>query len=58
MAELVRHDIGLREVARRAKSVREFLEEAEVKVDPLVPWAVERPGSKGPVALSAAPQAD
>ena len=52
VAELVRDDVGLREVTRGAEAVAELLEEAEVEIDLLVAGAVERPD--GGVGLAAA----
>jgi hypothetical protein len=42
VAHLVRDDVGLREVARRAESLRQLLEEAKVEVDLLITRAIER----------------
>ena len=38
MADLVRDDIGLGEIARRAEALLELVEEAEVDVEVLVLW--------------------
>ena len=43
MADLVRDDIGLRELARRVEALRKLAEELGVEVDVLVGRAVERP---------------
>src|SRR3954447_7333895 len=44
VAELVRDHVGLGEVAGGLEASVELVEEAEVDVDPLIEWAVERPG--------------
>src|SRR6185437_8924718 len=43
VANLVRNDIGLREVARRLEALRKLVEELRVEIDLLVGRAVERP---------------
>ena len=43
MPDLVRDDVGLGEVARRAEALIELLEEREVEIDLAVGGAVERP---------------
>ena len=42
MSDLVGDDVSLRELAWRAKTRRKLVEEAEVEIDPLVGWTVER----------------
>src|SRR5690349_14869067 len=42
MSELVRNDVGLGEIAGRAESLREFVEETEIEIDLLVSGTVER----------------
>ena len=42
VADLVRDDVGLREVSRRAEAVRQLAEEAEVQIDARVGRAIER----------------
>jgi hypothetical protein len=44
--ELVGDHVGLREVAGALNRWIELVEEAEVEVDLLVEWAVERPGRR------------
>src|SRR5688572_3315702 len=40
--DLVRDDVGLRKVARRAEAARQLVEEAQVDIDLLVGRAIER----------------
>src|SRR5438105_9327112 len=42
--ELVRNDIRLREIAGRAESLRQLVEESQVEIDFAIPRAVERTG--------------
>src|SRR5262249_45235351 len=46
VAELVRDDVGLREVAGRAEAIDELAVERQVDIDLLVLGAVERPGRR------------
>ena len=52
VADLVRDDIGLGEVARRLEAARQLVEEGRVDVDRLVVGAIE-----GPIAAWPMPQA-
>src|SRR5574337_1699391 len=57
VADLVRDDVSLREVARRAELLAQRVEEAEVDVDLLVGRAVERPHRRLPDAARGAGRA-
>ena len=48
VADLVRDDVGLREVARRAEALAKLVVEGEVYVDALVAGAVEGPDCGAP----------
>src|SRR6185503_20838180 len=50
MPDLVRDDIGLREVAGRAEALRQLVEEGEIDIDLRIARAVERPGRRARVA--------
>ena len=43
VADFVCDDVGLREIAWRAKALIELAEERQVQVDLVIAWAVERP---------------
>ena len=44
VADLVREDVGLREVARRAEAALQLVEEPEIEIDLAIARTVERPG--------------
>jgi hypothetical protein len=44
MPDLVRQHIGLSEVARSAKAPSQLIVEAQIDVNLLIGWTVERPG--------------
>src|SRR5262245_58381702 len=50
MSDLVREDVGLRELPRRAEALLELIVEAEVDVHLLVHWTVEGSGRGPPEA--------
>src|SRR6185503_4601433 len=50
MTDFVRDDVRLREVAGRAKSLRELVEKPKVEIDLSIPRAIERPGGRLSVA--------
>ena len=45
MADFVRDDVRLREIARRAKPLRQVTEETQIDVDLVIPRAIERSDS-------------
>src|SRR5262249_29602458 len=46
MADLVRDDVGAREIAGRAESLAQLAEESQIQVDAAVRWTVERTGRR------------